>query len=159
MHAFPGAARSVFFSSRRRHTRCSRDWSSDVCSSDLLARVALEFIEASAFDVFEGHSRELEGFAGEVVDRRLDAVRDFAYADPYAERQRLQPGAQVQKQGGERRQLFGKGLKFIAGGYAVRQANTLLAQMFFRSSRELFAQQIGRASCRGKCRSRWSPDH
>src|SRR2546429_50331 len=23
-----------FFSSRRRHTRCSRDWSSDVCSSD-----------------------------------------------------------------------------------------------------------------------------
>src|SRR2546429_4012657 len=27
---------SFFFSSRRRHTRCSRDWSSDVCSSDLL---------------------------------------------------------------------------------------------------------------------------
>src|SRR2546429_1949234 len=27
-----------FFSSRRRHTRCSRDWSSDVCSSDLMLR-------------------------------------------------------------------------------------------------------------------------
>src|SRR2546422_7293473 len=27
-----------FFSSRRRHTRCSRDWSSDVCSSDLTER-------------------------------------------------------------------------------------------------------------------------
>src|SRR5690606_40975222 len=26
-----------FFSSRRRHTRFSRDWSSDVCSSDLMA--------------------------------------------------------------------------------------------------------------------------
>src|SRR2546422_8465846 len=26
---------AFFFSSRRRHTRCSRDWSSDVCSSDL----------------------------------------------------------------------------------------------------------------------------
>src|SRR6266849_9821663 len=26
-----------FFSSRRRHTRSTRDWSSDVCSSDLLA--------------------------------------------------------------------------------------------------------------------------
>src|SRR5690606_39881703 len=26
-----------FFSSRRRHTRFSRDWSSDVCSSDLLS--------------------------------------------------------------------------------------------------------------------------
>src|SRR2546429_412150 len=24
-----------FLSSRRRHTKCSRDWSSDVCSSDL----------------------------------------------------------------------------------------------------------------------------
>src|SRR6266436_9581050 len=24
-----------FFASRRRHTRCSRDWSSDVCSADL----------------------------------------------------------------------------------------------------------------------------
>src|SRR5690606_40938030 len=28
-----------FFSSRRRHTRFSRDWSSDVCSSDLAATV------------------------------------------------------------------------------------------------------------------------
>src|SRR5699024_11879787 len=26
-----------FFSSRRRHTRSKRDWSSDVCSSDLLS--------------------------------------------------------------------------------------------------------------------------
>src|SRR5699024_11833213 len=26
-----------FFSSRRRHTRSKRDWSSDVCSSDLFA--------------------------------------------------------------------------------------------------------------------------
>src|SRR3990172_11876298 len=25
----------LFFSRRRRHTRCSGDWSSDVCSSDL----------------------------------------------------------------------------------------------------------------------------
>ena len=28
-----------FFSSRRRHTRLRRDWSSDVCSSDLPNRV------------------------------------------------------------------------------------------------------------------------
>src|SRR6266508_5499834 len=27
----------LFFSSRRRHTRWPRDWSSDVCSSDLVA--------------------------------------------------------------------------------------------------------------------------
>src|SRR3712207_9326371 len=29
-------SRFAFFSSRRRHTRYWRDWSSDVCSSDLL---------------------------------------------------------------------------------------------------------------------------
>src|SRR3989442_731498 len=31
---------SFFLSSRRRHTRCGRDWSSDVCSSDLDAALA-----------------------------------------------------------------------------------------------------------------------
>src|SRR5690606_39635311 len=31
---------SFFFSSRRRHTRFSRDWSSDVCSSDLVLLAA-----------------------------------------------------------------------------------------------------------------------
>src|SRR6266498_513593 len=31
-----------FFSSRRRHTRCGRDWSSDVCSSDLAGAVLHE---------------------------------------------------------------------------------------------------------------------
>src|SRR5256884_7047840 len=38
-----------FFSSRRRHTRCSRDWSSDVCSSDLGSdpRIAAVVAEAS----------------------------------------------------------------------------------------------------------------
>src|SRR5690348_18448298 len=29
-----------FFSSRRRHTRWTGDWSSDVCSSDLVSRIA-----------------------------------------------------------------------------------------------------------------------
>src|SRR5216684_5355691 len=40
-----------FFSSRRRHTRCSRDWSSDVCSSDLHdALVSTEKAEQGATD-------------------------------------------------------------------------------------------------------------
>src|SRR5690606_29633320 len=30
-----------FFSSRRRHTRFSRDWSSDVCSSDLIGALSV----------------------------------------------------------------------------------------------------------------------
>src|SRR2546422_6978146 len=37
-----------FFSSRRRHTRCSRDWSSDVCSSDLIGSVFKEFTQADS---------------------------------------------------------------------------------------------------------------
>src|SRR5690606_1558373 len=35
------ASAGFFFSSRRRHTRFSRDWSSDVCSSDLGPQRAL----------------------------------------------------------------------------------------------------------------------
>src|SRR5439155_18032291 len=38
-----------FFSSRRRHTRWPRDWSSDVCSSDLLILVGLELLSSFGF--------------------------------------------------------------------------------------------------------------
>src|SRR6266498_4348928 len=34
-----------FFSSRRRHTRCGRDWSSDVCSSDLHLQERLSLVQ------------------------------------------------------------------------------------------------------------------
>src|SRR6266498_1462114 len=37
---------SFFFSSRRRHTRCGRDWSSDVCSSDLRFATAIRMPDA-----------------------------------------------------------------------------------------------------------------
>src|SRR2546429_1249203 len=46
----------VVFSSRRRHTRCSRDWSSDVCSSDLEGWLYL----AAILDLF---SRLVVGWA------------------------------------------------------------------------------------------------
>src|SRR5256885_16871946 len=39
-----------FFSSRRRHTRLQGDWSSDVCSSDLISEVP-----ATSEIVLEGH--------------------------------------------------------------------------------------------------------
>src|SRR5215813_5488536 len=41
-----------FFSSRRRHTRCGRDWSSDVCSSDLVAAGGLRDWAPRAFEDF-----------------------------------------------------------------------------------------------------------
>src|SRR5205809_6663167 len=56
-----------FFSSRRRHTRCSRDWSSDVCSSDLRPEP----------------STTLRGFADRPLSRksRMD-LRHFRLAKP-----------------------------------------------------------------------------
>src|SRR5690348_17381314 len=37
-----------FFSSRRRHTRWTGDWSSDVCSSDLTTEVESQHLTSSA---------------------------------------------------------------------------------------------------------------
>src|SRR5690606_40871334 len=39
-----------FFSSRRRHTRFSRDWSSDVCSSNLVEFLRLVFTPLQEFN-------------------------------------------------------------------------------------------------------------
>src|SRR5207302_1604348 len=47
-----------FFSSRRRHTRFSRDWSSDVCSSDLLSAKFL--IVAPNIIVYERLKKEFD---------------------------------------------------------------------------------------------------
>src|SRR3712207_6098590 len=58
-----------FFSSRRRHTRYWRDWSSDVCSSDLVAARRGRLVESAI---------ELgcpEGLAAEHVDRVLHEQR------------------------------------------------------------------------------------
>src|SRR5256884_407930 len=47
-----------FFSSRRRHTRCSRDWSSDVCSSDYASLlIALDRFGAPYPEVFCANQR------------------------------------------------------------------------------------------------------
>src|SRR5699024_11327008 len=49
-----------FFSSRRRHTRSKRDWSSDVCSSDLIVicdgfvgNIVLKTMEGSVLSLFK----------------------------------------------------------------------------------------------------------
>src|SRR5207245_7403119 len=56
-----------FFSSRRRHTRCYRDWSSDVCSSDLAGGVQVaadqlvHAVDAGAGEVGDETGRLSEG--------------------------------------------------------------------------------------------------
>src|SRR5438067_10647833 len=50
-----------FFSSRRRHTRSKRDWSSDVCSSDLVIRQhQFEKVELVKYALPENSYAELE---------------------------------------------------------------------------------------------------
>src|SRR5690606_11637040 len=86
-----------FFSSRRRHTRFSRDWSSDVCSSDLyggggtwesqsfdtsstttaIARLTTRFLEV--FPAFRG-VQLIRAFAG-TVDLTPDARPLLGRAD------------------------------------------------------------------------------
>src|SRR5699024_11939521 len=73
-----------FFSSRRRHTRSKRDWSSDVCSSDLrgrrshldrllgLQRIDGDLVPRTGFLVVAGgqSGRTLVGVGGELGGHR-----------------------------------------------------------------------------------------
>src|SRR5690625_7027585 len=49
--------RLVFFSSRRRHTRWPRDWSSDVCSSDLTAQWPQQQMDERRAAIIESANR------------------------------------------------------------------------------------------------------
>src|SRR5690606_40098378 len=51
---------SLSCSSRRRHTRFSRDWSSDVCSSDLYHQFLYDELEAAQLEVGEVSRLEAE---------------------------------------------------------------------------------------------------
>src|SRR3954469_20062145 len=67
----------IFFSSRRRHTRSLRDWSSDVCSSDLElvhVRVHAELLQRLVLDLADALARDVEDAADLVERRRRVAV-------------------------------------------------------------------------------------
>src|SRR5690606_41069362 len=60
-----------FFSSRRRHTRFSRDWSSDVCSSDLESLRELKYIK-------DWHDHEEYAFH-KYIPEEESAIREMAF--------------------------------------------------------------------------------
>src|SRR5690554_3398336 len=75
-----------FFSSRRRHTRCGRDWSSDVCSSDL----HLAGGEAPFADMMNQHATRLglhntnfQNATGLPGDNHYSSARDMALLSRY----------------------------------------------------------------------------
>src|SRR6266700_5427456 len=63
-----------FVTSRRRHTRFSRDWSSDVCSSDLLVLPQFDLGQYKDLEV-EIEDSKIEDAD---VDKALEELRDRA---------------------------------------------------------------------------------
>src|SRR5690349_23488386 len=82
-----------FFSSRRRHTRSLRDWSSDVCSSDLEPAAAEDHAAARAQRAADGLDADdaavLDQEAGQpgvVVHRNAGVDQSLAQSDRSEER-------------------------------------------------------------------------
>src|SRR6266498_4821645 len=78
-----------FFSSRRRHTRCGRDWNSDVCSSDLgraglpgwadagAARAACDCVQRCRVAAHGGAAARLWRGGGEAGERLAAPLAGF----------------------------------------------------------------------------------
>src|SRR5437870_10074466 len=77
-----------FFSSRRRHTRWPRDWSSDVCSSDLRVGREDEDEQGGGLDAVVRHAGA-EYPAGDLRHDRLVATRDDAEVVGRSEERRV----------------------------------------------------------------------
>src|SRR5699024_6816200 len=84
-----------FFSSRRRHTRSKRDWSSDVCSSDLTSAYkiledTLNLRDARVYDTVEDDSgkpkrvlnKKETMLAGQKQQAVKDAFANWIWQDP-----------------------------------------------------------------------------
>src|SRR5215813_3567858 len=73
-----------FFSSRRRHTRCGRDWSSDVCSSDLAGTSVTLFPEQKFREGFSvaGDDILLRVVQAHVLPPLEAAMRSAGIANP-----------------------------------------------------------------------------
>src|SRR5437899_6109914 len=77
-----------FFSSRRRHTRCLSDWSSDVCSSDLDQVVHEPQTEASGMLVGAAHPR-LPEYRSRSEERRVGKECRYQWS-PYKYKKKQQ---------------------------------------------------------------------
>src|SRR6266513_4213684 len=66
-----------FFSSRRRHTRSKRDWSSDVCSSDLTGWLEENRPSMSAPSIIHGDYSPFNVMVAPDPPARLAAIVDW----------------------------------------------------------------------------------
>src|SRR5699024_8952205 len=79
-----------FFSSRRRHTRSKRDWSSDVCSSDLSIWVfpttsceVLPTLFASLFSLLPTHCKSAFNFHNLIVWIRCIHIIEYKFFEVF----------------------------------------------------------------------------
>src|SRR5690606_18243987 len=73
---------SFCFSSRRRHTRFSRDWSSDVCSSDLLTLTKGVLYQLSYMSLQPVHYRTGAGSGNRTRTISLEGWGSTMYLSP-----------------------------------------------------------------------------
>src|SRR5699024_8478964 len=93
-----------FFSSRRRHTRSKRDWSSDVCSSDLLLPQPGDELGGTGQCVLLVDEHAIH--VGEPVRDRFGHFISSALGDGHDAH--LQPMAERYASGGSRRRTAGE---------------------------------------------------
>src|SRR5690606_39721435 len=74
------------FSSRRRHTRFSRDWSSDVCSSDLTIEETVKEIISEVYlkkdEALKAFSEKFDGIIPDKLVLEKDEIEALAFNVP-----------------------------------------------------------------------------
>src|SRR5262245_51487563 len=110
-----------FFSSRRRHTRCLSDWSSDVCSSDLMHAMIEEGVDRMKTDAREEPLIAVGGGCF-LVPERLPGVSDVVHVRHQAVANAV--GAAIAQVSGEIDQIFQNLARDDAIAAAQRLAET-----------------------------------
>src|SRR6266496_2458404 len=127
-----------FFSSRRRHTRSLRDWSSDVCSSDLTARPGI---------VIGRKGAEIDKLKGDISSRTgrevLVSIQEIHKPELNAQLQAEKIAAQLEKRIAFRRAMrkaVEESLRFGAQGIKVKVSGRLNGAEIARSEWHLQGQ-------------------
>src|SRR5690606_41169849 len=102
-----------FFSSRRRHTSFSRDWSSDVCSSDLSQQKYPRAYEAYQLAVYRDPRNPTFWCSIGVLSYQINQYRDAL--DAYSRAIRLNPYRSEERRVGR---------ELIAAGYVVDKSGS-----------------------------------
>src|SRR5699024_9761353 len=101
-----------FFSSRRRHTRSKRDWSSDVCSSDLDGEIAKK-VNSAVFPGQQGGPL-MHVIAGKAVAFKVAGEEEFA-----ERQQRTLEGAKILADRLSQQDVADAGISVLTGGTDV----------------------------------------